>query len=225
MPATLLGLFAAAESSGVPTSGSRTTVAGSLITVACGAFAVAAVSTPSDNKSNTYTEQVDLACESGNNARVSLSYNIGGTRGASHTVTKADDGNNAIGGQEWDGVAASPTVASATTAFTTSTDPNASVAVGAASLAVLVYGYGGASTTFEDTSPATGTPGQEIDENSDQQDVCARYSVGQTGTVALHGKLAASRSWGAGIVCFTEAAAASQVPYQPWYQQAPVMAQ
>lgn len=209
MPAALLGLFGAGENAGIVTTGSRTSTAGSLITVACGTFnaPTAICSTPTDSFGNAYTEQLEVSA--GADTTASLAYTLPTTtRGAAHTISKADDGSgNSIGGQEWSGIETAPTIASAS-ATGTSQDPSASVAVSAASLAVLVYLYSGAATTFDDAGGSVdGTPGQEIDENSDQQAVCVRYKVGQTGTPSITGRLGASRVWGAAIVTFTEAAA------------------
>lgn len=203
MAASLLGVFGAAEGTGAVTTGSRTTTSGSLITATGSVFASpepTSVSTQTDSKSNTYTEDIDIPFGASNNCRINLSHNIGGTRGATHTVSKADDGANALGAQEWDGVAASPTIVT-NSATGNSTAPSSSVAVGAASLSILVFGYDGAATTF---TTSDGTLAQEVDENNDQQSIGIHYKVGQTGTPSITATIAASRQWGALIVGFTE---------------------
>ena len=85
--------------------------------------------------------------------------------------------------------------------------------VGAASLAVGIVVYNGASTTI---TPNVGPPetfqASEQDENSDFQAQNVGYKVAQTGTPPDldRRRLAA---WGAVLICFTEAAAGGLVPF------------
>lgn len=213
--ASLLGTFAAAESAGATTTGSRTTTSGSLITGTPSVWTTSGAATLdacTDSFTNTYTlpstAQVnfnDGVAPSGDSS-VGLSYNIGGTRGASHTVSHVDEGSsNALGAQEWDGIEASPTVA-VNTATGSGTAVSVSQAVSASSLVILVMGYDGTSaTTFDGNGSSTG---QKIDENNDQQDCGVFYNVAQTGSPNIAATLAASRTWGALFVSFTESAAA-----------------
>jgi len=216
MAAALLGVWTAAEGSGALTLSARTSTSGSLITVTPGVWpgvGANSLATPTDNKSNTYTEAGEINLdntESGQNGYASIAYNLpSGTRGTSHTISEADNGSNSLGAQEWSGIATSPTVATSATAAGTSTAPSASQAVSASSLAILVFGYALTTTTF---TVNDGTLAQEIDENSDQQAVGVHYKVSQTGTPSITATLAASRPWGARLCCFTESGGAAFSP-------------
>lgn len=208
--ASLLGVFSAAESSGATTTGSRTSTSGSFITATAGKWDSVSntdVAASTDNKSNTFTEPAngEIAYGSaGDWPENEISYNNAGTRGASHTISHTDQGNNSLGAQEWDGIEASPTIVASTTTGT-GTAVSHSVSVSAASLVILVFGYSGSPTTFAVNGS---TLAQEIDENSDQQACGVYYNVAQTGTPSVAATLAASRTWGAIIFAVTEAAAA-----------------
>lgn len=210
MASSLTGVWTAGEGTGAVTTGSRTPAAASLITTSGGTYSNPAASesnsvpTASIGAGITFTEQFDVSQDNGGGDAfaVSASYNIGGTRGSSTTISKADDGSaNVIGAQEWAGVAASPTIVSAT-ATGTGTTATASVAVSAASLAVGVWAYNGSPATF--STSGSSVQAQEIDENADFQAVAVYYKVTQTGTPAVAVAISASRPWCGGIVCFTE---------------------
>lgn len=210
--ASLLGTFSAAEGTGAVTSGSRTTTSGSVIVTAAGAFEVfvgsITVDACTDNKSNTYTKpttnQTGDMDTGGNAANVGTSYNLAGTRGASHTISKSDQGANSVGACEFDGVeTASPVIASGSGSGSGTAMSASPGALSAASLVVGVGGYGGSTTTF---APNGSTSGIEVDENSDQQCCFLYYNVAQTGTPNIAATLAASRTWGLVAVGFKEAA-------------------
>lgn len=209
--ASLLGTFAAAEAaSSSVTSGSRTTTSGTLVTAAGGTWYGDASKTVtlSDNKSNTYTEPTSEV-QFGSFACVGIAYNMAGTRGTSHTVTNTTNGNAiSVGGQEWDGIEASPTVVSGKTTGS-GTAVSHSVTVGAASLVILAFGYAGSSKTF---APNGSSSAQEIDENNDTQAVGVYYKVAQTGTPSVAATLSSTDTWGAIAIAFTEATA---TPVEP----------
>lgn len=209
--ASLLGTFSAAEGAGALTTGSRTTTSGSLITGTpsnWGNAAYADLDACTDSKSNTYTRpstyQVNFSSGAGSFASVGISYNMAGTRGASHTVSHVDEVSNGLGAQEWDGVDSTPTVVVNTGSTGSSTAPSDGCgSVSGASLVILVFGYDGSATT---ASVSDGTQAQKIDENNDFQDCIVHYKVGQTGSPTITGTLAASRSWGALAIAFLESA-------------------
>lgn len=204
--ASLLGTFAQASGTGALTTGSRTTTAGSLITAAIGVWdgtSSVNVPTATDNKSNTFTEATEL--NFGSFASLSLCYNIGGTRGASHTLSVAAVNRQAMGGQEWDGISASPTVTVGSPATGTSTLTSASVTPPASALVLLLSGYDGSSATFINAG-STGTQAQDIDELNTFQAVSVRYLPAQTSTATLEQAIDASRLWGAIAVAFSEVA-------------------
>lgn len=225
MASSLTGVWSAAEGTGAVTTGSRTPAAGSLITAICGVYTNPAASesnsvpTSSLGAGVTFTEQFDVSqvVGAGDAFAISCAYNIGGTRGSSMTVSKADDGGaNVLGAQEWAGVEASPTIASATATGTNAT-PTQSVAVSAASLAIGVWGYNGTSATIG--TSGSSVQAQEVDENADFQAVCAYYKITQTGTPSVAVALSGSRAWAGGIVCFTEDAGASTTRGTPFDNQ------
>jgi hypothetical protein len=196
------------------TSGSRTTTAGTTITVGGGHYRSSTPPTSvavTDSKSNSYTD-VELA---NTEVRVTLGYNVAGTRGTTHTVTSTASGGSGdsastVSGHEWDGIEVTPTIVT-NTATSTGTAVAVSRAVGAASLAVGIVAYQGASTTM---AVASGTvEAYEQDENSDFQAQNVGYKVAQTGTPQLDWTLGASRLWLSVIICFTEAAAGGFVPF------------
>jgi hypothetical protein len=215
--ASLLGTFAAAEGAGALTTGSRTTTNGSLITGTAGSWhgeASVDINPCTDNKSNTYTEptngEVYFSSSGVSHAKLALSYNIGGTRGSSHTISHVDEGDsNSLGAQEWDGVAASPTVV-ADDKTGNSQLPDGSVSVSGSSLVILIFGYDGSSTTM---GVDDGTQAQEIDENNDNQSCAVHYKVAQAGTPSITGNLTASRTWGSVIVAFTESGGAAPTSF------------
>lgn len=209
--ASLLGLFAAAESStGSATSGSRTTTSGSLITNEPAAWngATFPTFTESDDKSNTYTEHWDQNFEESATERggYALASNLGGTRGASHEVTATTTGGSgmSLGGQEWDGIAAGPVVTTGTVATGTSTDPTCSVTPsGGASLVIGQMIYNGAPKTF---TVDNGTEAQEIDENNTRQAQGVAYKVAASGSTSISWLLSGTEFWSCRAIAFEEAA-------------------
>ena len=214
--ASLLGTFTGNEASSlaVTNSGSRTTTAGSLITVGGAHFREGSTPTAvaiTDNKSNTYTdvEAVTTLC------RIALGYNVAGTRGTTHTVTSTASGGtgsfpgSTLTAQEWDGIAVGPTIVTATNA-TSSANPlvNVTAPSGATSLAVGLLAYADASTTIAVGSGTT--EAQEQDENSDFQAQAVGYkvAVASGSSAQIDWTLGASRAWCAALVVITELAAA-----------------
>ena len=104
------------------TTGSKTSNAGSLITVSHGAFAITNAGTlaESDSKSNSYTQAFSNSLSGDNTVKAALSYNANGTRGATHTVSGNQCGStgggpgHTVGGQEWGGIDTTPTVTTGT---------------------------------------------------------------------------------------------------------------
>lgn len=206
--ASLVGTFAEAEGTGAITSGARATKDGSLITSMVGCWHdtdYQTIPVVTDNKSNTFLKHaVEPQANFGSWASVGLSYNIGGTRGAGHTLSMIDIRNQSIGGLEWDGVDSNPAM-QASASLGTSVSPGTSIAsVTKSSLAILLYGYDGSPAVFQNTGSATGTPALEVDELNDMQAQCARYKVAQVGAVSISGALDVSRAWGALITTFSE---------------------
>lgn len=215
--ATFLGSFAAIESTVATTvtSGNRTSTAGSLVVGVGGSFDSAGTQNNviTDNKSNTFTERVELGFGTSSESHIVLSYNIGGTRGATHTITNTKTGGSAsttitVGGGEFSGVAAVPTIVS-NTATGSSTTP--SVAVSAASSSLFIgltaYDTGGPSTITENTGGGWALM-VEGDENNDAQDFNAQYKAGLTGSQTASWTISNTGTWGAVIVAFTEAGGA-----------------
>jgi len=206
MAASLLGTFTAAEGSGALTTGSRTTTSGSLITIYGATYAFGGAPgtmTLSDNKSNVYTQQTQQNQVSGsNNTGIRTAYNIGGTRGTSHTVSKTDTGENTLVAHEWSGIAASPTTAHQNSTGT-STTPSGAVTTTVTSLIVGVMAYMDSTTTFA-VSGST-TLGVEVDENSDFQAMGTGYRTGvAAGSPTVTWTLAASREWLVNVSAFEE---------------------
>lgn len=210
--ASLLGIFTGGiAGAAAVTSSSRTTTAGSFITVSGAHFRDTTAPTSvavTDSKSNSYTD-VELGISK---IRMTIGYNNAGTRGTTHTVTSTASGGagvssgSTVGGQEWDGIDAAPTVVNGNNT-TTSTTPNVSVTTAAASLVVGVMAYGGASTTI--AVGGSTTQAQEVDESSTQQAQNVGYRVAQNGSSQLDWTLGASRLWGAVAIGVTESGGAA----------------
>jgi len=203
--AALIGNFTETDGAGALTTGSRTSVAGSLITIHGATYdpsTSGANVVLSSNQAGTYTELQELEFSGGGGdfINIALAYNIGGTRAAGHTCSMTDTGVQSLSASEWSGIEAAPTVAS-NTGSGTSAAPTDSQAVGAASLVILMLAYGGASTTI---AVNDGTQASETDENSDNQAQAVHYKVAQTGTPSITATLGASRPWGVIIATFTE---------------------
>jgi hypothetical protein len=199
MAGSILGTFAAVSGSSDVTSGARTSVAGSLITIHCAAWGGSApVITLSDNKSNVITT---TSLQDGTD-RIAQGYNANGTRGASHTVSAGF--NNTSGcslvGLEWDGIEAAPTVVT-NTATGSDAAPTVSATAGAASTFIATMSYGGSTTTI---APNGSTEAAEVDEASNNQNVAVAYKTALTGAQSVAWTLGASRGWGAVIQTFTE---------------------
>ena len=212
MAASLLGIFTGSDGQGAETTGSRTTTAGTLITIGGAAWlgGDAPVVANTDSKSNTYTEPQELTFDT--DVVIALSYNMAGTRGTSHTCTCTPTPSigaaSSVTAQEWDGVANPPTVASATNTGTASTAISVSVAVGAASLAVGLQAY---NTTGITVAPNGATQASEQDEDNTNQEQNVSYKVTQTGTPSIDWTASGNCDWGAIIVTFTEAGGATAV--------------
>lgn len=209
--ASLLGTFGAAEASATSvSSGSRTSTTGSLVIGQgstwngsdVGALAI------TDDKSNAYTEHLQDTVSSGAGSfgEFVLSSNNGGTRGLSHEVICTTNVNIVtVGGLEFDGVEASPTVDVGTLASGTGTAASCSVTpTGGAALVVGIMAYDGSGTTF---AVNAGTLGLEVDENNDRQANGTNYIVNATGATTTSWTIALSRAWAARSVAWTEVAA------------------
>lgn len=206
MAGALVGTFTAAEGSGALTTGSRTTTTGNLITIHGAAYAFGGAPgtmTLSDNKSNVYTHQTQQNQVSGsNNTGIRTAFNQGGTRGASHTASMTDAGENTLTAHEWSGIAASPTTVHANSTGT-STTPSGAVTITVTSLVIGTLAYMDASTTFA-VSGSTQL-GVEVDENSDFQSMGTGYLPAQAaGSPAATWTLAASREWLVNVSAFEE---------------------
>jgi hypothetical protein len=206
MAGSILGTFAAVSGASDVTTGSRTSVAGSLITIHCAAWhSSAPVITLSDNKSNTIT----TTSVADGSDRIAQGYNASGTRGATHTVSAGFDNTSgcSLVGLEWDGIEAAPTVVT-NTATGSSTAPSVSATAGGSPTSTYIgtMSYGGSATTI---APAGGaSEGAEVDEGSNNQDLAVAYKVGLSGAQSVAWTLGASRGWGAVIQTFTEAGGA-----------------
>jgi hypothetical protein len=212
MPASLLGIFTGADAAGVTsrTTSSRTTTAGSLITICVAGWnsSTGAALSESDNKSNAYTEdfESEFASTGSSFINFALGHNLAGTRGASHTCTGTSSpaNNLSVTAQEWDGIDAAPTIDVGTLNTGTSTAPSCQVAVsGGAALVVGLMIYDGNATTI---APSGDTQASEEDEGNSDQAQNVAYKVSQTGTVTISWTLGASRNWACRAVAFTEAA-------------------
>lgn len=208
MAASLLGVFAGADATtAAVTTGSRTTTSGSLVT-GCGGHWSSTTGTAvaiTSSLAGTYTElqELEFTGQLGF-PNIALAYNIGGTRGASHTITSTQTGGenfSSVTAQEWDGIQAAPTVVSAT-ATGNSTAPSVSVAVGAASLAVGMVSYDNSPALTITPNGATQASEQDEDFTNCSQNVS--FKVGQTGTPSIAWTLSGSGRWGAIIAAFTE---------------------
>lgn len=208
MAASLLGIFTGAHTAtATATTSTRTTTAGSLVT-GCGANwvdASGAALAITDNQANGYTESFES--EVGAFINFCLAYNLAGTRGAGHTVTITKTGAGgspatSVTAQEWDGIAASPTIDTGALANGTSTSPSCSVTVtGGAALIVAMVVYDGSATTI---TVSDGTQASEQDESNTRQAQNVAYKLSQTGSVTIAWTLGASRVWGCRAVAFEE---------------------
>jgi hypothetical protein len=208
MPASLLGTFTAAEGAGALTTGTRTTVSGSLITAQGAVWATTSgptVPTPTDSKSNAYTDDVEIGNGAGSSwLDIQISHNIGGTRGASHSVSLADTNVQSLTACEWSGVASSPTIATGTNTGT-STTPSGSVSPASASLVVgaMAPDYGLSATM----SVTNGTEAIEADENNTHQAHGVAYKTAASGaTTIAWSHTGPSSPWAVVLASFTEAA-------------------
>lgn len=214
MAASLLGIFSAATGTGALTTGSRTTVAGSLITVHNSGWAATPTPScpvPTDSKSNAYSEHVDFAVSFGGGnsfPMLALASNLPtGTRGASHTVsTGALTGSTShtLVACEWDGVQTAPTILTATNSGFTATAGSVSISPAVPSLVVGMYCYDSTATTIAVSSPTL--EAVEVDESNTTQDQNVGYKVTITGATTLNWQSGASRDWVAIAVAFSEIA-------------------
>lgn len=213
----LIGTVAVAEGNGagaVVTS-SKTSTAGSLV-VGGGATWHSSEQNVNVTSSlaGTYTEASQITVVDGvNRITYSLYYNVGGTRGASHTLTVAPTSvARSVSWQEFDTIATSPTVTVGSSASGTSTGPSCSVTVpsGDPCTVIAIMTYAGSSTT---ATVADGTQIAEADENSDNQAHFTAAKFGQSpGSVTITWTLAASRLWSCYAIAVTETAAAGGQP-------------
>lgn len=216
MAATLLGIFASTTGTGALTTGSRTSTAGSLVTAHNGAWrntAGISIPTATDSFTNAFTENIDLATSfGGGNSFPCLSncHNIGGTRGASHTVSTAavsGSTSHTLVACEWDGISGTPTIATGSNSGFTSTSGSATVSPAAPSLVVGTFCYDGTITTLAVSAPTV--EAVEVDEANSFQDQNVGYKVGANGSTTLNWTIGTTRDWMAIVVSFTESGVAS----------------
>lgn len=204
----LLGTFSAAEGSGTTTTtGSRTSTAGSLVVAGAGAWRASPTAVAiTSSLAGTYTEAREVNFGAGSSACYALAYNIGGTRGASHTLTNTPNtgSGSSVSGAEFDNIEATPTVTIGSTASGTSTSPSCTVTIPSGNATVVaILAYDGSSTTM---TVSDGTEAIEADENNDQQAHSIAYKTGQSGTVTIAWTLGASQGWSCFAVAFSEPA-------------------
>jgi hypothetical protein len=170
----------------------------------------AEVANVTSSLAGTYTKVGDEAVASGSDrVGFGLTYNIGGTRGATHTLSVASTpaANQGKSGswQEFDSIAASPTVTKGTAATATSNTPSCSVTVPSGTATVVgIMIYFGASATATVTD---GTRISEADENSDFQAhfIAAKFGASGSTSIAWQFGAAASRQWHSYCASFEEA--------------------
>lgn len=222
----LIGTAVIVEGNTAPiTTPSKTTTAGSLVVGAGCAYnggSSPQVANVTSNQAGTYTKAGDVAAVSGTDrVGYGLTYNIGGTRVAGHTLsiasTPATTQSKSGSFQEFDSIAASPTVTAGTAASGTSTQtPSCQVTVPSGTATVIAQMiYFGGSTTATVTD---GTEISEADENSDHQAMFVAAKFGVSGTVTITWLLAAARNWSCRAVAFEEdaGAAAGQPTMARW---------
>lgn len=206
----LIGTVAIVEGTGAPiTTSAKTSTAGSLIVGGATDWHGTVAQTPNITSSlaGTYTKASDKTMNVGaERVMYGLTYNIGGTRGATHTLSLASTPSTgaakALSWQEFDSIAAVPTVTVGTEGAGTSTAPSCSVTVPSGTATVVaIMTYGGSSTTF---TVADGTQISEADEDSSNQSQGVAAKFGVSGTVTITWTLAASRQWACYAVAFQD---------------------
>lgn len=207
--ASLVGTFAGAQtnSNTTLTTGSRTTVSGTLITVHVAVGnSPTSINVSSDSKGNTYQESIE-ASFNGTAVRLATDYNNNGTRGASHTCTTTWNSSGAgpnwatITAQEWSGVSSSPTV---NTNSASGTGTSASVAVTPSTGTALVVGLASYDAAASDIDVTNGTLAQEQDPGNDTQAQSVGYKVAASGSTTIGWTIGSSLPWGAVATAFTE---------------------
>jgi hypothetical protein len=203
-----LGKFTEADGNTVAsvTSGSRTSTSGSLVIGGGASWNSPAKSLDiTSSLAGTYTEAFEEVFST--EATYVFTYNIGGTRGASHTLTCTPTSgtvSQSVSGAEFDGIDASPTVTIGTVASGTSTSPSCSVTIPSGTATVVaIMAYDGSPTTI---TVSNGSEATEADENNDNQAHAMAYKIGQTGTVTIAWTLGASVEWSCRAVAFSEPA-------------------
>lgn len=213
----LIGTSAVAEGTGVGaiSTAAKTSTASSLVVGGQATFDSSTARDPSiaSSLAGTYTEAGDVTLNNGAERIVyGLVYNIGGTRGANHTLTVSapNDGPRTVSWQEFDSIDSGGTPTVGSTASGTSTAPSCSVTVpsGTATIVAIMV-YAGSATT---ATVADGTQIAEADENTDQQAHFTAAKFGASGTVTITWTLAASRLWSCYAVAFPEAGGGEQQP-------------
>lgn len=216
-----IGVAAVVEGTDPQTTAAKTSTAGSLIVAGAATWddqSVGRVPDVTSSLAGTYTKAGDKTMSNGGIERVmyGITYNIGGTRGASHTitVTNAVDVVNVSGSfQEFSGITAVPTVTVGTESTSASTTaPSCSVTVPSGTALVIgIMSYMGASTT---ATVADGTQISEADENSDFQDHFIAAKFGAAGATTITWTLAAARQTATYCTAFEESGGAAATPCQ-----------
>lgn len=206
----LIGTSASAHGAGgagTVVTASKTSTSGSLVVGGAGTWNGSVAQNPAvaSSLAGTYTEAGDKIVNNGaERIEYGLTYNIGGTRGAAHTLTVTPNGvNRSVSWQEFDSIdsGGSPTVGTEATNAGSSA-PSCSVTVPSGTATVVgIMVYVGASTTAAVTD---GTQITEADEASADQAHFIAAKFGVSGTVTITWSLAASRAWACYAVAFPE---------------------
>jgi hypothetical protein len=194
----------------------RTSTTGNLIVVGQAIWNTVTGTTipaPTDNKANSYaTNHTQVGNGSGSSfVDAGIAYNMGGTRGASHTISQADGPGstvNSLSATEWSGIATSPTVTTGTNTGS-GTTPSVSASPGSSSLmvAVVVPDYGtGVTHDITADAPATRRATADLDNTNQAHAQASRESV--SGATTINFTLTHTGAWAAVAAAWTEAASA-----------------
>lgn len=220
--ANQIGSAVIAEGNSAPlTTGAITSTAGSMIIAAGVCYrgdSIACTRTISSSLTGTYTEAgVVSATNVGDRVQYGLVYNVGGQRTSGHTISVASapttTNSKSASLQEFDSIAAVPTVTAGTTSTQSlTTAPTCSVTVPSGTATVLgTMVYFGGSTTAT-MAPGGGTEISEADEDSTHQAMFVGGKFGASGATSITWTLVAARNTSARCYAFEETGGGGGTP-------------
>jgi hypothetical protein len=204
----LLGTFGATDGTGALTTGSRTSVAGSLIVAHMATWATTSGNTlpvPTSSLGGTFSAVTQVGNGAvGSFLDVGLSYNFSGPRGASNTLSMTDINVQSMTGSEFDGIGGKVATQTATG---NSAAPAITITAPWPALIVAIqapdFGLGQTMAVSAGSASAGWVELIEADEDNTNQAHAVAYIWNVTGSQTMTWDNSASGNWACAAIAFS----------------------